>query len=642
MQVTGNYSIGSTIDKHQIFKNRRIIANISLNWILRIFTIMNRTIRAISFIALFCFLSFMGNSQNSDEPAVITAKFVIQNVHIIAKPGTPASFGSVLIEDGMIKQVGRTVTIPFDAEIIDGDSMYVYAGFIDALSHTGVKKSDTDDDRPKVKNPGYPPNDVAGITPELSAFDFISHKEKSIKDMRGQGFGISHVVPHGRLFPGQGAIILLDGNNADEMTIKKNTSTYSQFKGARGMYPQTIIGQMAKWREMYRSASYAKKHNSSFSTNPVGIKRPSYDKAIEALIPVVDKKQKVYFKASKAMEISRAMALQKDLGFSIVLSDVKQATHAIKSIKASKADILLSISLPKEEKKDEDKKKEEKDKVSDSKVIEGSTIGAPLSAKEVEKKKKEHKAKSKKEKKKKKKDPEKERLEARKKAAVAEYVSQAAMLEKNNIPFSFSFIDSKAKDLHPNIRRMIAAGLSEKTALAALTTEPAKLLGISNIAGTIEKGKLANIVMTDKPYFEEKSKIKYVFVEGTPFKTEVKKKKKKSEDGADGSADIVGKWTYEMNIPMPDNTGVILIEKTDDTYKVSIASVDDLTDFEEIEDIELDGNNLVFDFDVTDGMTMNVEMDLNFDGESFEGTVTAGQFGTFDMSGSRESKTPKF
>ena len=619
---------------------------------------MNRTIRAIPLVALFCFLSFIGFSQNSDEPAVITTKFVIQNVHIISKPGTPASFGSILIEDGMIKQVGRTVTIPFDAEIIDGDSMYVYPGFIDALSHTGVKKADTDDDRPKVKNPGYPPNDVAGITPERSAFDFISHKEKSIKDMRSQGFGISHVVPHGRLFPGQGAIILLDGENADEMTIRKNTSTYSQFKGARGMYPQTIIGQMAKWREMYRSASYAKKHNSSFATNPVGIKRPAYDKAVEALIPVVDKKQKVFFKASKAMEISRALALQKDLGFPIVLSDVKQATHAMDAIKAARADVLLSISLPKVE-KDKDEKDEEKDdkkgddSSDDNTVKKGTTMGAPMTVKEAEKKKQEllkkkeakkkkEKAKKKKKEKEEKKDPEKERLEARKKAAIAEYVSQAALLEKNNIPFSFSFIDSKVKDLHPNIRRMIEAGLSEKTALAALTTEPAKLLGISNIAGTLEKGKLANIVMTDKSYFEEKSKIKYVFVEGKPFKTQEKKKKEKSGDGTEGSADIVGKWTYEMNIPMPDNTGIILIEKTGDTYKVSIATVEDLTDFEEIEDIELDGDNLVFDFDVTEGMTMNVEMDLTFDEESFEGTVTAGQFGTFDMSGTRESKTPKF
>jgi len=596
---------------------------------------MKKTIRAIPIVLIFCFFSIVLFAQNSDEPAVITTKFVIQNVHIISKAGSSPSFGSVLIEDGMIKQVGRSVTIPFDAEIIDGDSMYVYPGFIDALSHTGIKKEESGDDRPKVKNPGYPPNDVAGITPDISAFDLISHKEKSIKDMRSQGFTISHAVPKGRLFPGQGAVILLSGDSADEMIIKKDVSTFSQFKGARGMYPQTIIGQMAKWREMYRSASYAKKHNASFETNPVGVKRPAYDKAIEALIPVVEKKQKVFFKASKAMEINRALALQKDLGFSIVVSDVKQATHLMKKLKASRADVLMSIDLPKEEKKEE---KDSEDDEDDSKKKEGKDTSKMDGDKMKADDKKEEKKKKKKEKKK---DPEKEKLEARKKAAIAEYVSQAAMMEKNNIPFSFSFIDGKSKELHSNLRRMIEAGLSEKAALAALTTNPANLLGISNIAGSVENGKLANIVMTDKPYFDEKAKIKYVFVEGKPFKSEEKKKKKKSGDAGEG-ADIVGKWSYEMNIPMPDNTGIILIEKTGDTYKVSIASVDDLSDFEEIEDVELDGDNLVFDFDVTEGMTMNVEMDLTFDGETFEGTVTAGQFGTFDMSGNRDSKTPKF
>lgn len=592
---------------------------------------MKKTIRAIPLVLLFCFFATSLISQNSDEPAVITSKFVIQNVHIISKAGSTPTFGSVLIEDGMIKQVGRTVSIPFDAEIIEGDSMYLYPGFIDALSHTGIKKEESGGDRPKVKNPGYPPNDVAGITPDLSAFDFISHKEKSIKDMRSQGFGISHVVPHGRLFPGQGAIILLEGESPDEMTIRKNVSTYTQFKGARGMYPQTIIGQMAKWREMYRGAAYAKKHNTSFEANPVGIKRPAYDKAIQALIPVVEKKQKVFFKASKALEIRRALALQKDLGFSIVVSDVKQATHSMDALKALNADVLMSISLHKEEKNEEEKEGEKKKK--DEKK--GDDKGAEEKIKEGKKEKK-------KKKKEEKKDPEKEGLEARKKAAIAEYVSQAAMLEDKNIPFSFSFIDGKPKDLHANLRRMIEAGLSENAALAALTTNPAKLLGISNIAGSLERGKLANIVMTDQPYFDEKSKIKYVFVEGKPFKTEEKKKKKKKGDGGDEGVDIIGKWSYEMNIPMPDNTGIILIEKTGDSYKVSIASVDNLTDFEEIEDVELDGSNLVFDFDVTDGMTMNVEMDLDFDEDTFEGTVTAGQFGTFDMTGNRDSKTPKF
>lgn len=601
---------------------------------------MKRNIGTYVYLLALSLCFQFGYSQNSDEPATITDKYVIENVFITARAGQTPTFGSVLIEDGMIKQIGSSINAPFDAEIIDGDSMYVYPGFIDALSHTAVKSAEEDKDSPKVKNPGSPPNGAAGITPQHTAAEMISTKEKSIKDLRTAGITISHVVPNGKMLPGQGAVVLLSGDSPEDMLLRSDMSMYAQFKGAGRMYPATIIGVMAKFRELYRGATYAKKHSAQFATNPTGLKRPNHDKELNAFFPVIDKQQKIFFKADKGLTIQRALTLQKELGFPIVLTDVKQATQAIKKIKTAQADILLSFDLPKEEKEEEedkkdDEKKEKKDTKKGDKMAEAKEKVADKA--ETTKKEAEKKATKKKKKKKKEKvDPEKEKLEARKKKAIEEYVGQAAMLEKNNIPFSLSFLSGKAKDLHTNLRRMIEAGLSEKAALESLTTNPAKLLGISNVCGSLEKGKLANIVMTDKPYFEEKSKITYVFVEGTPYKSEVKKKKKTSTD--DASADIAGEWSYEMDIPMPDNTGIIKIEKTEDTYTVSIASVDDLTDFEVIEDVELDGDNLVFDFDIDNGgFQMNIGMDLTFDGDSFEGTTTAGDFGTFDMRGTRTS-----
>lgn len=597
---------------------------------------MKRTLDSYVCLLLFSLCLQFGYSQNSDEPATITDKFVIENVFINARPGQTPSFGSILIEDGMIKQIGTSVNFPFDAEIIDGDSMHVYAGFIDALSHTAIKAPEENKDSPKVKNPGNPSNEAAGITPHKSAASMLSAKEKSIKDLRSAGVTMAHVVPSGKMLPGKGAVILLNGESPEDMLLREDMSMYAQFKGAGRMYPATIIGVMAKFRELYRGATYAQKHSSDFSKNPSGIQRPSHDKELNAFFPVIDKNQKIFFKADKALTVQRALALQKELGFPIVLSDLKNATKAIQKIKTAQADVLLSFDLPKEEKEDR--------KEDDAEDKKASKDGKPAEAKEKSEKLAKgategsgEKSKKKKAKKKEKKDPEKEKLEARKKNAVAEYVAHAATMEKNNIPFSFSFLSGKAKDLHNNIRRMIAAGLSEKTALESLTINPAKLLGISNVCGTLEKGKLANIVMTDKPYFEEKAKITYVFVEGTPYKSEEKKKKKKSSDG-DSGVNIAGEWSYEMDIPMPNNTGIIKIEKTEDTYTVSIASVDDLTDFEVIEDVELAGDNLVFDFDIdNDGFQMNIGMDLTFDGDSFEGTTTAGQFGTFNMTGNRTS-----
>ncbi len=559
-------------------------------------------------------ISLISFGQNSNTPKKVTNTYLIKNVFITSNPDVSPTFGSVLIKNGLIHQVGAAVAAPFDAEIIDGDSMYIYPGFIDALSHTAIKSTD-DEDRPKAENPGNPPNDLAGIMPNRSAFSMLSSEESSLKDMRKAGICISHVVPKGNMLPGNGAIILTDGDSPEALTVKKDVSIFSQFKGASRMYPATIIGVMAKWRELYRRAEIAIKHVRNYNMNPSGLSRPNHDKELEALFPVVDKTKKVFFKASKTQNIYRALSLQKDLGFPIVLTEVQHVSNALNKIKSAKAGVLLSLKLPKEEKKKEEK--EEDDKEEGQKDDSGA--------------KKEKKKDT---------DPEKEALEKRKKESVKSYLEQASILEKNNIPFGFSFIDGKAKDLLPNVRRMIEAGLSEKAALKAMTIYPAKILGIDNICGSLDKGKIANLVMSDKPIFDEKTKLKYVFVEGNPFKMEEKKKKASASD--EDAADIVGKWSYEMDIPMPDNTGIILISKTEDGHLIKIASVDDLTDFEEIEDAELDGDNLSFSFDVdNDGMTMNIGMDLNFSGESFEGTITPGAFGTFNITGNRTSKTPE-
>ena len=298
---------------------------------------MKKTIGTLLHLVLFALIFNFGYSQNSDEPAKITDKYVIQNVYITSKAGQAPTWGSILIEDGLISQVGRSVNIPYDAELIDGDSMYVYPGFIDALSHTGIKAAEEKKDRERPKNPGSPPNDVAGITPDLSAYDMLSTKEKSIKALRGAGITVSHVVPDGKMLPGQGAIILLNGDSPEEMGLKENASMYAQFKGAGRMYPGTIIGVMAKFRELYHGAYYAQKHTVDYNRNPSGLKRPSHDKELDAFFPVLDKKQKIFFKTQKALTIQRALTLQKELGFQIVLSDVKQANQALNKIKSSRA-----------------------------------------------------------------------------------------------------------------------------------------------------------------------------------------------------------------------------------------------------------------------------------------------------------------
>ena len=153
-------------------------------------------------------------------------------------------------------------------------------------------------------------------------------------------------------------------------------------------------------------------------------------------------------------------------------------------IKSSGAKVFLSLGLP------EEKKEEKKDEKSSESPFTDSL--------------------------------ERKALERRRLDFVALHAGQAAAFQKAGVAFGFSSLSSKTKDIVPNLRRMIRAGLTEDQALAALTTSPASLLGLSDRLGSIDTGKVANLVISRKPFFEEKSKVQYVFVDGIMYKIESK------------------------------------------------------------------------------------------------------------------------
>ena len=145
----------------------------------------------------------------------------------MTKPGQKIEGGTVVIKDGLILSVGKNVTIPANAKVVKSDSMYVYAGFIDGLSHIGIPKPD-----PK-KNPVKPPKvpgqatyKQAGIQPHVTVKEVLNPKDKSISDMRKLGYTVAHVVPRGQMLPGSGALISLNGTNADQMILRDKVSLF--------------------------------------------------------------------------------------------------------------------------------------------------------------------------------------------------------------------------------------------------------------------------------------------------------------------------------------------------------------------------------------------------------------------------------
>ena len=561
----------------------------------------------LSLIAMLCLsLQYLSAQVDYDKVGEVAGSYYLQNVQIIQSPDKVIERGAVLIKNGIIQQVGANVRAPYDAEIVKADSMYVYAAFIDGLSHTGIKKEEGKEERPNVRFPGDPPDEVAGITPGRKVDEMYNPKESSISKMREVGFGIAHIVPIGKMLPGYGSIVSLSGHTEKNTLLKEDVSLFSQFKTSRGVYPGTIIGIIAKYKDLYRNASYKLKYNKSYALAPQGLERPDISDSEAAFFPVIEKKMPVFFTAEKHKDIARAIQLKKELGFDMVVADVKQGDGMAKKLKGMNIPVLLSLSLPKEMKDMEEEEK--KDKSSEDN-------------KEESKKTEEQIA-----------------LEKRKKESYDSYISQAAKMEAAGISFGFSMIDSKPKEVQATLRRMIAAGLSEKTALAALTTNTAKMLNITNIAGTVEQGKMANLMVTDKPYFEKGANVRFMFVDGQKFTYESKKKKKKKNSSGE-TIDLSGLYSYVAEVPGQTEEGEINIEKDGDSYKLTLTSNDDPGDPDVAQNVSVDGNNVSFTLDLNnDGMTMSLLFDLDFTEEDYEGTVSVGEFGTFPFTGEKKSK----
>ncbi|TAE47357.1 MAG: hypothetical protein EAZ89_18130 [Bacteroidetes bacterium] len=528
----------------------------------------------------------------------VTHTYVLQHVTVVTAPGKTIPNTTVLIKNGLIAGIGPNLRIPGEAQRIEADSMYVYAGFIEGLSHTGIPRPKAEErggNAPRIENPGEPTYEQAGITPNVQVRSLIDPSEASIANLRGLGFTAAHVVPRSGMMPGSGAVVLLGGKTSDEMILRDQVSFFSQFTPARRMYPATVLGLMAKWREMYLQSGQAQAHMQLWQKNPAGVQRPAYDRMLEAFFPVLDKKTAVYFKAQTSIEAYRALTLQKELGFPLVLSELREGWDMAPDLKASGASVLLSLNLPAQEKKDEGKK------------------AAADSLKSSEK----------------------AALEKKAADVRAKYIGQAAGFQQAGIPFAFSTLELRDKDFRSNLLAMIEAGLHPDTALAALTTRPARLLGLSTVMGTAEKGKMANLVISDKPYFDKEAKVRFVFVDGEVFRMETQAKAPAAAEGDKKGAKVAGKWDLTIESPQGATSSTLNLSGEPGSYKGNIL-LEIAPQPIDIENIVVSENQLNFSFSLNiDGETVEIQARLTVNGESIEGVMATDAFGELPAKGTR-------
>jgi len=375
------------------------------------------------------------------------------------KPGSVIENGVILIDNGRISAVGAGLTPAEGATVIDAKGKYVYAGFIDGYSTRGLKLPEASAAQtPRPASTSAPatmwPENRKGIRAQL---DVSQHVDLAtvLEDSHRAGFTTAFLNPGSGTIRGRGAVVHM----TDAKPEAKSFGMEVSFRGGSGAgYPSSLMGIVALMRQTFLDAQ----HQSQFPPE-----KPDPDLA--ALAPLLANQTPAVFLADTEVDLVRAAAMGEEFGFRVILKGGREAYKRAAWLVEKKLPVLAEIAIGTEPR------------------TEPTPDGPP-----------------------------KEVLEERRDNWKLR-ASGPAKLHEAGVLFAFISDGDSLRQFLVNVRGVVKEGLPKEAALKALTTAPAEILGIDSEVGTIEKGKLANVVIATGDIFDEKSRIETTVVLGKPF-----------------------------------------------------------------------------------------------------------------------------
>lgn len=415
--------------------------------------------------------------------------YALKDAKIVRVSGAPIEKGIVVVRDGLIEAVGENINIPADAWVIDCKGLTVYPGMIDAFSTVGIPQAPSTaaaaagGRRGGTTTPTSPaaaaalaaaaaepvargPEDRPSNESYAKAIDSVSATDTRIEAFRNGGFLSAATFPSGKIFNGNGSLINLAGEKPGNMVVAESIGrsiviVARGFGMSRG-YPNSLMGYIAYVRQMYLDAERYKQAQAIYAKNPTGLQRPAYDRTLEGLII----SPRIILPAVRATEIERMVHFAKELKQPLVIYGAHEAYKEADFLKSANVPVLVSLKWPTK-----------------------SADGDPTAIEALK------------------------TLELRDKAP-----SSPAALAKAGVKFAF-YSDGLAtpKEILAAVKKSVDSGLSPADAIRALTLSPAEIYGVSDRLGSIDKGKIANLVIAEGDIFAPTAKLKYVFVDGTKF-----------------------------------------------------------------------------------------------------------------------------
>jgi imidazolonepropionase-like amidohydrolase len=510
--------------------------------------------------------------------------FAIRGAKLVPVSGPGTDNATIIISRGVITAVSRDAKIPDEAWIIDGKGLTVYPGLIDSFTDVGLAAAGAADSTPRKPDLARGPEDRPGTTPWRKAADEVNLADKRIETWRNGGFTTVVSAPKGGFFPGQASVLDLAGERSGDMVVKYAAAVPLNLQPAGGFgsgFPNSLMGVLSYVRQIWLDTDWSTRAGAAYGRN-VRIARPRYDRTETSLAEALEEHEVVLIPANNAVEIRRSLELADRWKVTGVIYGGQMAYETVGEIGAKKLPVLVNAKWPEAEK---DADPEDK--------------------------------------------PSLRTLRFRDRAP-----SAPAALAEAHVKFAFYSGGLAApKDVLKAVKKSIDAGLPADAALRALTLSPAEIFGVSERLGSIEVGKIANLLVTDGDLFEEKTKIKMIFVDGRKFEPHEPEKPKDPPKG-----DITGKWKLAFTTPdgAEEATADLSMEKDGTitgtvTGKRGVGTI--LSGFATV-----DKFNFVINIPV-DGNPTDVTFSGTFDATSLKGSLSVTGFST-DFTGTKSTAKP--
>jgi imidazolonepropionase-like amidohydrolase len=401
-----------------------------------------------------------------DPPPV----YALVGARVVPVSGPALEKATVVLRDGLIAALGENVTVPPDARVVEAKGLTLTPGIIDGFGGIGLPAA-----RPREPGaaPTPAPSPASGpLSPEAMSLDRL--RSADALKARDQGITTALVIGKDGVLPGQSVLVNLSGEKVDDMVLRQPAAMHLHLTALSRQYPGSLMGTMAYVRQALMDAAHYREEWVAYEKAPAGRKRPSYDKRLAAWQDVAAGRETLVVTATRENDIRRALALADEFKIRLAVAGAPQAWRLADVVKSRRLPLLVSVNFD------------------PARPAEGGFEGAP--------------------------DEDEQRKE------IEDAKRNPAALEKAGV--RFALVSAFAPDFLAGVRTAIASGLSKEGALRAVTLGAAEALGVADRTGSLEVGKIANVVAWAGEPLTKEAKPKMVFVDGRLYEPEEKEQKK--------------------------------------------------------------------------------------------------------------------